>query len=127
MMSRFWMMLGAVLAFVGLVVKGVVYHRLQGSDATPLREILFIASDAHMIHAMAIIVIGVLTVQQGSSRLLGLAAIAFTAGIALFSGGIYSSLGGDAGFRSLTPTGGALLLAGWLLLAAGAYFGKSKT
>ena len=50
------------------------------------------------------------------------AAIAFLAGIVLFSGSLYLlALGGARGLAFVTPVGGLAFLAGWLLLGAAAF------
>lgn len=53
---------------------------------------------------------------SGLRILLRLAGIAFIIGIAGFSGGLYASAAGSA-ISGLAPIGGAVLMAGWLLLA----------
>lgn len=69
-------------------------------------------------HALAMLAVVLLRRGCGSGRLLGAAGWAFLIGTALFSGNLYvmAAIGHHA-LAWLTPSGGALLLIGWALLA----------
>ena len=55
-----------------------------------------------------------------ADRWLGVAALLFVAGIALFSGSLYVlALGGPRIFGPVTPVGGLLFLVGWVVAASG--------
>ncbi len=81
------------------------------------------AARYHLLHALALLIVGVRQQQQPGNAALGRAAGCFTGGIVLFSGSLYAlSLTGARWLGPITPLGGVLLIAGWLLLvrAAGA-------
>ena len=67
----------------------------------------------HALHALAIFAYGVWRERTpGKSH----AALAFLAGIALFSGSLYGlALGGPGWLGPLTPLGGLAFLAGWVI------------
>lgn len=70
-------------------------------------------------HAFAILFSGVL-MQHFPSRHINRGVICFAAGIVVFSGSLYAlSLSGVRGLGAITPIGGVLLIAGWLLLYLG--------
>lgn len=70
-------------------------------------------------HAFAILFSGVL-MQHFPSRHIGRGVFCFVGGIVIFSGSLYAlSLTGIRGLGAITPVGGLLLIAGWLLLYLG--------
>jgi uncharacterized membrane protein YgdD (TMEM256/DUF423 family) len=65
--------------------------------------------------------------QFGRKLLIDLAGWAFLAGIVFFCGGIYLGFGPNATqVRALIPLGGASLMLGWVLFAAGAFLLKRE-
>ncbi len=75
------------------------------------------AARYHLIHAVALLSIGIWQQLQPKMLLLGRAAQCFTVGIALFSGSLYAlSLTSARWLGPITPFGGLLLIIGWLLL-----------
>ena len=78
------------------------------------------ASRYQLIHALALVAVGLLATVR-PSRAASLAAACFAAGIALFSGSLYAlGLGAPRGWGMVAPAGGLSLIAGWLLLCAAA-------
>lgn len=82
------------------------------------------AAQYQLVHALALIAVGILFTGPFSQRLLRWAAIFFVSGIILFSGSIYlltflkikeSSLSSVVG--PITPLGGICFIAGWVLVA----------
>jgi uncharacterized membrane protein YgdD (TMEM256/DUF423 family) len=70
-------------------------------------------------HAFAALFAGVL-MNTFTSRHLGRAAVCFALGIVIFSGSLYAlSLSGVLILGAITPVGGILLIAGWVLLYLG--------
>jgi len=105
--------LAAVLGFLGVALGAFGAHCLDKAVAA---ERLDQALDwwhtgalYHLIHAVAVLALG--------DRPAAAPAWCFTAGIGLFSGTLYGmALGGPRWLGAVTPLGGLLLLAGWLLL-----------
>ena len=62
--------------------------------------------------------------NMGVSALASAAGWCFAVGIVVFSGSLYAlALSGIGKFGAITPIGGLVLLAGWMLLAIGALRG----
>jgi uncharacterized membrane protein YgdD (TMEM256/DUF423 family) len=79
-----------------------------------------------MVHALALF-----AVAWAIDRWPGRAAVAggwcFVAGTVIFSGSLYAlTLTGVRGLGAITPVGGVLFLAGWLLLALAAWRGAAR-
>ena len=75
------------------------------------------AIDYAFWHALALLGIAALA-RDGVTRALAVAAIAFVAGIVLFSGSLCAlALGAPRAVGIITPFGGVAFIAGWLALA----------
>ncbi len=76
----------------------------------------------HMIHAIALILIALLSDKLANSSMVNASGWAIFIGIILFSGSLYAlSLTGLKFFGPITPLGGLSFLVGWILLAMAAY------
>jgi len=111
------LMLAGVLGASGVAAGAMGAHALE-SVVTPERiEIWNTAAQYHLIHAVVILV---LAVQSGINARLPI--LAMTAGVALFSFSLYALVLTDVtALAMITPLGGLLLMAGWLLLCAKAF------
>ena len=122
-MYRFWLIAGALNMLLALIVAAAVGHRLEGEFVPVIRAIFDTAREMHFVHALALIAVGIVSAQFGRKLLIDLAGWAFLAGIVFFCGGIYLGFGPNATqVRALIPLGGASLMLGWILFAAGAFF-----
>ena len=75
-------------------------------------------AEYHLIHALALLI----TALHARGRVFKVAAIAFSIGIALFSGSLYvMALTDLRALGAVTPFGGAAFLVGWGALASGLY------
>ncbi len=107
--------LGAMLA-VGLGAFGA--HVLKTRIDAPMLEIYQTAVFYHLVHAVGLVVVGIIarlspdvSAVRGAGWLLSL-------GILLFSGSLYLlALSGMRWLGAITPLGGVAFLAGWALLA----------
>lgn len=120
-MHRFWIIAGALNMLAALAFAAATGHA-QSSEFVPVAmRSLDTARDMHFIHAIGLILIGILTAQFGARTLLTVAGSAFLAGIICFCGGIdavYGPLALPVNF--LIPIGGVAFMAGWLSLAVAA-------
>ena len=124
-MSRFWLIAGAANMLLALVLTAAVGHSLQGEFVPVIRNIFDTAREMHLVHALALIAVGILSAQFGRKLLIDLAGWAFLVGIVLFCGGIYAAFGPNAAaVKPLIPLGGLSLMLGWQLFAVGAFFLK---
>jgi len=116
-MSRWFAVLGALSAFIAVAGGAFGAHALKASLRPELLAILETAARYQMFHALAL-----LAVAWACTRWPGRATLAsgwcFVAGTLIFCGSLYAlALTGVRALGAITPLGGVLFLAGWLLLA----------
>jgi uncharacterized membrane protein YgdD (TMEM256/DUF423 family) len=77
------------------------------------------ASLYHLVHAVALLGVALATLSGvAPGRALARAGTCWLAGTVLFSGSLYVlALGGPRWLGPITPVGGVLLIAGWILVA----------
>lgn len=134
---RNWVIIGAVLAALGVVFGAFGAHGLEGhlkdvyGDATKsiaglevpatykyLRD-FNTAAEYHMYHAFGLIALG-LVARTPLARGHVVAAWSFVIGIALFSGSLYVLvLTGITKLGIITPFGGLLMIVAWVGMALG--------
>ena len=114
-MQRIWIALGSLAGFGSVAMAAFAAHGI--ADPTAAR---IVGSGVQMQgwHALALLATGLWAPSGG--RLTHAAGLAFTAGLFLFCGSVYSLGLAGLSWGILAPTGGFLLMIGWLLLAASA-------
>jgi len=123
-MHRVWLVSGALLGFAALAFASYTTHALGDEYLPMMRILLDTAREVQLVHAVALIAVGILTLQPGKHLFLNLAGGAFLLGTIFFCGGLDTSADPTGRFDALKPiipVGGTLLLAGWLLLAIGGF------
>jgi uncharacterized membrane protein YgdD (TMEM256/DUF423 family) len=122
-MGRTLLISASVLAFLGVGAGAFGAHFLKTRLSTDMLANFETAARYQMYHALALLVVGAL-IQFNSTRSRGwfvAASWCFLLGTVVFSGSLYAlCLTGIKVLGAVTPIGGLGLLAGWLLLAAGA-------
>ncbi|CAN5623179.1 DUF423 domain-containing protein [soil metagenome] len=104
---------------VGLGAFGA--HALAARLEPRSLEIFETAARYQAVHALALLAAAILLSRTPNSALTG-AGWAFTAGILLFSGSLYTlALTGVRSWGAVAPFGGTALLVGWVLLAVGGW------
>jgi uncharacterized membrane protein YgdD (TMEM256/DUF423 family) len=124
-MDRLFFVLGAASGFIAVAAGAFGAHALKARLAPELLATFDTGARYQMVHALAL-----LAAAWAVARWPGRAALAsgwcFVAGTVLFSGSLYLlALTGVRSLGAVTPFGGVLFLAGWLLLAAAAWRGQS--
>ncbi|MBU8895058.1 DUF423 domain-containing protein [Corallococcus sp. H22C18031201] len=120
-MTRWWLALGAVNAFLSVAAGAFGAHALKARLSQDLLVIFETGARYHMYHALALVAVGLLGLAR-PSPLLSAAGGAMLAGIVLFSGSLYAlALTGVRGLGAITPLGGLGFLAGWALFAVAAW------
>jgi len=108
---------GAILAFLAVASGAFGAHALKDVLTPHMLAVYHTAADYQMWHAIGLILIGLL-LQQRPSKTLRKAGWLMLAGTVIFSGSLYAlSLSGIKILGAITPVGGALLLAAWLVFA----------
>ncbi|MEK4434904.1 MULTISPECIES: DUF423 domain-containing protein [Paenibacillus] len=117
-MQRVWMTVGAVMTMLSVAIGAFGAHMLKekiGADAIAVYET---GVQYHMIHALALLIVGLTAGQLGMSSKLKWAARLLFIGIIVFSGSLYVlSITGIKVLGAITPIGGIAFIAGWLLFA----------
>ncbi|MGG4127560.1 DUF423 domain-containing protein [Paenibacillus illinoisensis] len=117
-MQRVWMTVGAVMTMLSVAIGAFGAHMLKekiGADAIAVYET---GVQYHMIHALALLIVGLTAGHLGVSSKLKWAARLLFIGIIVFSGSLYVlSITGIKVLGAITPIGGVAFIAGWLLFA----------
>jgi uncharacterized membrane protein YgdD (TMEM256/DUF423 family) len=120
MEARIWLTLASVWGFIGVAAGAFGAHGVQDAKAKGWLET---GGHYQLIHALAVFACFVVwRLLQAPAA--GIAAWLFLAGSLIFSGSLYlMALGGPRILGAVTPVGGLLLLAGWLVLAWATFMG----
>jgi len=117
-MDRTFLLIGAVLGFLGVALGAFAAHGLKNRLSPEMLEVFDTGVRYHMYHTFAILIVAAAIGHIGNARLLAIAGWFFFAGILLFSGSLYAlALTGAGIFGAVTPIGGVLFLIGWTSLA----------
>ena len=121
-MERLFFGLGALFAGLGVALGAFGAHALRDGLDDRAREVFETGVRYQMYHALALFGIGTLAAATPlPRRWLNVAALAFCAGILLFSGSLYAlALGAPRWLGAITPLGGTLFMIGWLAVAVAA-------
>jgi uncharacterized membrane protein YgdD (TMEM256/DUF423 family) len=110
---RTWLPLAALGGFASVAFGAFAAHGVTDPQA---QELLRTGALYGFVHCLATIVCAVL-VQAGARRA-DLPPAFFLSGVVLFSGSLYAmALGAPRWLGAVTPVGGLLFLADWLILA----------
>ena len=111
--NRDLIILGAILAGIAVALGAFGAHALKARLGVEALGWWGTAVQYQMWHALAVLAIGL----SGIARL-RLSAMLFAGGAIVFSGSLYAmSLGAPRWLGAVTPLGGGLLIAGWMVLA----------
>ena len=117
-MSRALGITAAAFAAAGVMLGAFGAHALRGRIDDAALQIWHTAVEYQMWHALALLCVS--GMQLCAIRARRACAIAFVAGIVLFSGSLYAlALGAPHWIGMLTPAGGVALIAGWIAFGAG--------
>lgn len=115
-----WLFLAALLGGLAVVLGAFAAHGLARTLDARMIAIFETGARYQMYHALAM-GLAALAARGQASKLAGIAAGLFLAGILLFSGSLYLlALTGITALGMITPLGGLCLIAGWTTLALSA-------
>lgn len=115
-MSKLWLPLGAIYGFLAVALGAFGAHALRSRLSPELLEVWKTGVEYHFYHALALLLVGML-LRQSPAPGLDAAGACFALGVLVFSGSLYAlALSGVRILGAVTPVGGLLFLAGWLLL-----------
>ena len=117
-MIRAYIVLAALFGFTGVALGAFASHALKSQLSAAYLAVFQTGVQYQMLHALALLGVALLSLHR-PGRLLTVAGALFVVGILLFSGSLYLMAATDARWLgAITPLGGALLIAGWVALAA---------
>ncbi|WP_429886111.1 DUF423 domain-containing protein [Geoalkalibacter halelectricus] len=113
-----FLILGSLNAFLGVALGAFGAHGLKSKVAPEMLATWNTAVQYHLVHALGLLVIGILCHLMPGAMLVRIAGWLIFLGVLLFSGSLYVMvLTGIRGIGMITPIGGVAFLIGWLLLA----------
>ncbi len=117
-MDRTFLLVGAVLGFLGVALGAFGAHALRARLSPEMLAVFETGVRYQMYHALALLLVAAAIGHLGAARLLTLAGWLFAAGIVVFSGSLYAlAVTGTRALGAVTPLGGLAFLLGWALLA----------
>ncbi|SRR5581483_975478 len=126
-MDKLFFLIGALSGALAVGLGAFGAHALRARLTPELLATFETGVRYQMYHVFAILIVA-LALTRGSSTWLALAGWAFLLGTILFSGSLYLlALTGIRLLGVITPLGGIALIAGWLLLALGAWQSQYST
>lgn len=120
---RLFVILGAINMALAVAMGAFGAHGLEGRVAEKMISRWETGAHYHIIHALALVVIGLLIAKfSGQTNMMQLAGWFLFIGIILFSGSLYvMTLTGITKLGMITPLGGTSFIIGWLLVAVAAW------
>ena len=129
--SRWWVFVAAISGLIAVSIGAMGSHSLPDKlKKTGISELEVnkkinqceIGVRYQIYHSLAILALA-LSPSASLRRSWRVASFLFLLGIVLFSGGLYSMVFlNTIGHWSIVPTGGGLLMAGWIAIAIGSLF-----
>ncbi len=119
---KIFLILGSLNALIGVTLGAFGAHGLKSRVTPELLSVWQTGVQYHLIHALALVLIGILCQLMPDASLVRYAGWSLQLGILLFSGSLYALvLSGVKSLGMITPLGGVAFLVGWLLLALAAW------
>ncbi len=117
-----WVRVGAVLGFLAVSLGAFGAHGLKGRlESLGTSANYQTAVQYHMMHALAILAVGLMAGPLAMNRPLSVAGWSFLVGVFVFSGSLYIlAVTGVKWLGAITPFGGVAMLVGWVALAVAA-------
>jgi uncharacterized membrane protein YgdD (TMEM256/DUF423 family) len=118
-MAKLFITLASLSGILAVVFGAFGAHALKGKLDDQALKVFETAVQYHFYHTFALLVVGVIALNQPQTVLLKSSGWLFVIGILVFSGSLYLlSLTGVRWLGAITPLGGLALIAGWACLAA---------
>ena len=118
-MAKLFITLASFSGILAVVFGAFGAHALKGKLDDQALKVFETAVQYHFYHTFALLVVGVIALNQPQTVLLKSSGWLFVIGILVFSGSLYLlSLTGVRWLGAITPLGGLALVAGWACLAA---------
>jgi uncharacterized membrane protein YgdD (TMEM256/DUF423 family) len=124
-MDRLWLGIGALFGLTGVIMAAVAAHALPARLTPVALGLVHTAIEMQMWHALALLACACLG-RIAPSKRVTFAGAGFALGTLLFCGAVYSLALTGVELPGVAPTGGFLIMAGWLCLGTLAFRGPTK-
>jgi uncharacterized membrane protein YgdD (TMEM256/DUF423 family) len=113
------LVIGSIVMFLAVAIGAFGAHAMKPRLTPDMLKIYETGVQYHLVHGIGMLAAGIAGSQLTNGHALASAAgWCLLGGIILFSGSLYAlSLSGIRKLGAITPLGGLLFLAGWVLLA----------
>jgi uncharacterized membrane protein YgdD (TMEM256/DUF423 family) len=116
-MLKMFLLLGSANGLLAVALGAFGAHVLKNRLSSEMLTVFQTGVQYQMYHALALILVAVLSRQITHNAAFGWSGWLFFVGIILFSGSLYAlSLSGIKILGAITPLGGLAFLAGWSIL-----------
>lgn len=116
--SNHFLSIGAISGALAVMIGAFGAHGLEDKLSAERLTIYHTGVDYHVYHTFALLAVGLLADRFASKKLTA-AGGCFIGGTLLFSGSLYAlAISGISKLGAVTPFGGLLFIAGWILMAA---------
>jgi len=116
--AKLFLTLGSISGGLAVMIGAFGAHGLKDKLTEKMLANYMTGVEYHFYHTFALLAVGLLAMHF-QPRLLSASGWSFTIGILIFSGSLYAmAMTGITRLGAITPIGGLLFIAGWVLLAA---------
>ena len=129
MQSRWWIVLGGLLAAIAVVASSYGAHGLDRAEIGQRRADDFdLAAHYQMTHAIGMVLVGLIGRGDRRHWCIHIAGGGFLLGILLFCGGLFVyALWDSKALAPLIPVGGIAFIVGWIALAIAGWKSAATT
>ncbi len=121
-MPKTFLLIGAVNMALCVALGAFGAHGLKNRLSEHLFAVYQTGIQYHLLHAIGLLVVGLVMFQAGHGGLFRWAGYLMLIGIVLFCGSLYVlALGGEKWIGMLTPFGGLAFIAAWIFFAIGVW------
>lgn len=116
---KFWIAMGSINMALAIALGAFGAHGLRGKISEKMLENWHTATQYHLIHAVALLFIGLLIAQLSTqTSTLSISGWLIFVGILLFSGSLYlMAFTNITKLGAITPIGGLSFIIAWLMIA----------
>lgn len=117
-MARWFVAIASLFGATAVAGGAFAAHALKDQLSEKALSTFELGTRYQMYHALALLLVGLLLLNQSDNTLLIYAGWSLIIGVFIFSGSLYAlSLSGIKILGAITPIGGVALIVGWGLLA----------
>lgn len=121
-MAKLFITLASLSGMLAVIIGAFGAHALRGKLDDYAMGVFETAVQYHFYHALALLAVGVIALNQPHTTLLKSSGWLFLLGTVIFSGSLYVlAITGVKWLGAITPLGGLAFIAGWACLATASW------